>query len=128
MRCRHARRLLTETAAPSSELRQHVADCAPCAAYQRRHETVLRALGDHRAVITPPAGFAARVRSRLQPAGDPIGWAALRLLPVSLVLVLLLSWLNLRLAGEESATLTDPTTAVLSWAIEADTARLEDGR
>ena len=117
MKCRRARQLLSAQD-PSRELRSHVAACPECDSFRRRVDAVVGALGDHHVAITPPPDFVARVRRSLQD-DDPLAWAALRLLPATLGLVLLLSWLNLR-AVEPAATEStdDPTTVVLNWVLD----------
>jgi len=50
-----------------------------------------------------------------------LGWAALRLLPATLVVIVLLSWLNIRGAGSEEAVEVDPTGAVLTWILDPPT-------
>jgi hypothetical protein len=79
---------------------------------------VERSLADHRTTVVPPAGFADRVRARLPRNDDLLGWAALRVLPATLVLIALLSWLNLRGVETVEIEAVDPTDAVLSWVLD----------
>jgi len=123
MNCNRARRHLDGAGAERSErheesLRHHLASCTACADYSQRLETVRAALGNHHTAVAPPAGFARRIQALLQWDDNPIGWAALRLLPASLGLVLLLSWLNLRAAEPAPSEIGDPTMAVLSWVLD----------
>jgi hypothetical protein len=122
MNCRQARELLTAGRTADRAARRHVADCGECGRFAQRLATVERALSEHHASIAPPAGFAARVQAQLPGGDDLIGWAALRLLPATLGLILLLSWLNLRTpespAAEETA---DPAEAVLTWVLDPST-------
>lgn len=117
MNCRRARQLLIAPGPASRQVREHAAACEECASYRQRLDAVYRALGDHHTPVAPPAGFASRVRGRLHRDEDPIGWAALRLLPATLGLILLLSWLNLRATEPAADEITDPTTAVLTWVL-----------
>ncbi|MDH3403246.1 MAG: hypothetical protein OES32_10465 [Acidobacteriota bacterium] len=121
MNCRRARDLLTAGRATGGAARRHVESCADCERFARRLVAVETALGSHHAGLRPPAGFAAGVRARL-PSGDGlIGWAALRLLPATLVLVLLLSWLNLRQEESVAAASEDPIAAVVGWVLDPTT-------
>jgi hypothetical protein len=58
----------------------------------------------HHANVQPDAGFAGRVAARLQ--RDPaelLGWAALRLLPISILLALVLGWASIRTSPVQDA-------------------------
>ena len=118
MNCRRARTLMTGPDANLGAVRRHVADCDDCARFVQRLEVVERALGDHHLQVAPPIGFASRIRAGLVRHEDPLTWAALRLLPATLGLVLLLSWLNFHGGGSFEAEVEDPTTAVLNWVID----------
>ncbi len=131
MNCRQARGLLTKGRAASAAARRHAMDCEECGRFARRLAAVERALGERHASISPPAGFAARVQAQLAGNDDLIGWAALRLLPATLGLILLLSWLNLRTPASQAVTATatataDPAAAVLTWVLDPST-ELENG-
>jgi predicted anti-sigma-YlaC factor YlaD len=124
MKCRRARALLHASepqgshAAASGGLRRHLAECGDCSRHSERLEELYRALGEHRASVSPATGFAARVRSRLPQQDDALGWAALRLLPATVGLVLFLSWLNWQQSAIADETIGDPTNAVLTWVLE----------
>ncbi|MCZ6727342.1 MAG: hypothetical protein O7A98_08295 [Acidobacteria bacterium] len=118
MNCRRARIMMTGPNANLGAVRRHVADCDECGQFAQRLEAIERALGDHHLQVAPPTGFAARIRTRLGPHDDPLAWAALRLLPATLGLVLLLSWLNFHGGESFEAEVEDPTTAVLNWVID----------
>lgn len=90
-----------------------------------RMEEARRWLRDHHAGITPDAGFPSRVAANLR--RDPIeemGRAALRLLPMTLALAIVLGWIALR-ASEGAA--DDGQAAgvdVVEWVYgDAETAR-----
>jgi predicted anti-sigma-YlaC factor YlaD len=122
MNCEKARQRLTstvETARPAA-LEQHVEDCQACRQYATRRQAALELFADHRSEAQPDAGFASRVVARLeQPPLETLGWAALRLLPATLALVLALAWFVFGLespaAYEESAV---PTEDLVSWILE----------
>ena len=119
MKCRRARQLLSAKT-PSRELRSHLADCAECSSFRQRLDAVMGALEGHHLAVVPPADFATRIRRSLHRDDDPLAWAALRLLPATLGLVLLLSWLNLRTSEPAAEDLTDPTAVVLSWVLDPE--------
>jgi hypothetical protein len=125
MNCTQVRALLHAPARPgdpvasNAEARRHLANCAGCADYGRRLAEIQQALSAHHGRVTPAPGFASRVRARLPRQDDPLGWAALRFLPATVGLVLLLSWLNWQQSASSEVAVTDPTSAVLTWALEA---------
>lgn len=57
---------------------------------ERKMDLTQRILREHHAGVGPDSGFAARVKARLPAAPDPLRWAAARLLPAGLALVLAL--------------------------------------
>jgi len=79
----------------STETERHVAGCAGCREFVANLQAVRDELRRHHAGARPDASFATRVGSRLQ-ARQPVevlGWAAMKLLPLSLVVALALAWL-----------------------------------
>ncbi len=127
MNCRKARGLLTAGRASGGLARRHVEECVACGRFAQRLAAVERELGERQADVRPPAGFAARVQAQLPGTDDLVGWAALRLLPAMLGMILLLSWLNLRTPASQTATETDdPAEAVLTWVLDPST-ELENG-
>ena len=126
MNCQEIRQRLTETMAeaPSRVVSEHLEGCPTCGRYAARLETVGRILQGHHVAIEPEADFAARVVARL-PEPDPLlGWAAQRLLPATLALVLVLwGWCWL-VAPRPSALLAEsPTDDLLSWVLETPESR-----
>lgn len=122
MDCEHVRQRLTsavETARPAA-LEQHLESCQACRHYATRRQTARELFADHRSDAQPDAGFAGRVVARLeQPPLETLGWAALRLLPATLALVLALALFvfgfETPTAHEESAV---PTEDLVSWVLE----------
>ena len=107
MNCRDARDLLTRepdrggTADPA--LARHLASCTECERFAERWEELRRGLRQHRVLVTPDAGFAARVAARLDRPTDPFAWAARRLVPATLGLTLALGgWCLLRTPAPSS--------------------------
>lgn len=115
MSCRRTRRLL-QLHPGRREVRDHLALCPACTGFAARLAEVERALAAHRATELPPAGFSRRIAARLPPPEDLVGWAALRLLPATLALVLLLSWLNQR--TQEATPASDPADVLSSWVLD----------
>lgn len=102
-------------------LQRHLQDCAACRRYVARVEAARTLLRDHRAEIEPDPGFAERVAGRLhEPSAEMLGWAAQRLLPATLALLLVLAWFTFSAtpattyAGEEPA----PTEDLFTWVLE----------
>jgi len=102
----------------SNATRRHLDGCPHCARFDRRLRSVELAMREHRSRTTAPPGFATAVGRLLPQDRDLIGWAALRLLPATIGLLLLLSWLNLQQARTAGSETSDPTEAVLSWVLE----------
>ena len=101
MSCRNARHLLSRDLDRKTRsdpaLARHLAGCDDCRRFAERWAETRRDLRQHRARLTPDAGFAARVVARLDPPADPFAWAARRLLPATLALTLVLTgWALLR--------------------------------
>jgi hypothetical protein len=85
-----------------------------------RIETARRLLRDHHADIRPDAAFADRVVARLpQASPDLLGWAALKLLPATLLVAVVLGWLAWQATVDPgTAQVSSPTEDLLSWVIE----------
>lgn len=118
MNCRQAKALLSGSQPESPSVRAHLADCASCAGFRQRLEAAHRGFEDHHTLVSAPPDFAARLRAALPRDEDLLGWAALRLLPATLGLVLLLSLLNWQRGDVLEDEIVDPTSAVLSWVLE----------
>ena len=122
LECRRARERLTAAGEPSAALAEHLAACGACARFAERLDVARSVLRAHHAGIEPDAGFAARVTLRLpaEPA-VALGWAAARLLPVTLVLALVLAWFALQTAPalDTAATATE-SDDVLEWILDTN--------
>lgn len=101
---------------PESE---HLQGCEECSRFARRFELVENALRDHHARAEPDPAFAARVASRLPAPPPMLGWAALRLLPATLALAIVLSaWAWIGNASSSDLVAMSPTDDLLSWVLE----------
>jgi hypothetical protein len=98
----------------------HLRDCADCARFASRLDAVRHALTGHHADVEPDSGFAGRVAARLRhdPA-DVLGWAAVRLLPATLVLLAALAWIAFQTTATPSDLLSEsPTDDLLTWVVQ----------
>jgi len=118
MNCRDARRRLDDPAGvPGPEVRAHLEECELCAELAARLEDVRGALRSRHAGVSPDPHFATRVAAGVSEATtDLVGWAALRLLPGALMLVLVLSWLVLS-ADSSAVAGTAPSEDLLNWVV-----------
>jgi predicted anti-sigma-YlaC factor YlaD len=101
--------------------RRHLRDCAPCRRYAERMESARAILRDHRAEVEPDPGFAVRVAARLQePPSEMLGWAAQRLLPATLALLLVLAWFAFSATPDSVQTSTEPapTEDLFTWVLD----------
>lgn len=125
MRCREARRQLTESTQGSAAkaTADHLTHCAPCQRYATRLAEARRALRDRRSDFVPDPAFAARVLARLPSreaaTSELLGWAALRLLPATLALLLSLGLWSLASSPSPTALLAEETSQdLLSWVLD----------
>ena len=79
----------------------------------------------HHANAAPDAGFATRVAARL--TSDPtetLGWAAVKLLPASLLLVAILGYVSLRMGAHSQTATAAPASGgdddVIAWVLASD--------
>ena len=123
--CDELRDRLTEDAAVRQEpvAAGHLEECAACRGYAERLTLARQALRDHHGNVEPDAGFSARVLARI-PDGPTqvLGWAAVRLLPATLALALVLAWFAFQEVPQTTTTTTAeapaPTEDLLSWVID----------
>ena len=121
MNCRNARRAMDNPGNASSDaLSVHLAGCEDCRSLMAALDAASSMLRSRHAGVTPDTAFATRVRARLQrePA-QQLATAALRMLPVTVIILLLLSWLAFTATPQVEA-LTDeaPTEDILAWVLE----------
>lgn len=122
MNCRAARDLLMRDERPmASVVADHVDACDGCTEFARKLDLARATLRAHQGEHRPDAAFAQRVRASLPGDTDLIGWAALRLLPATLALTLVLSaWCWIATPGPQALFEQSPTDDLLSWALEED--------
>ena len=103
----------------SLALQRHLATCESCTEYSARLRGARAALAGHLTVAAPDAGFARRVRAHLpRDPAEALGGAALKLLPVTLVLALALTWLTLREPPTQSRIDAENDAQILlSWVL-----------
>jgi len=131
MRCRTIQSRLTQgEEAPSAagphlgpQLRSHLETCSSCREFAARLKSARSALRQHDHEHEPDAGFSARVLRRLpsreRSAPDALGWAAWRLLPAALALVLALGGWSLVTSPSPTDLLAESASQdILSWVIE----------
>ncbi len=125
MRCQRARTLLTRVSGPGGgadpDLSRHLAACPECTRFAERWVAVREGLEGHLTLVTPDAGFAARVTSRLGAPADPFVWAAQRLVPATLALTLVLGgWCLLRTPAPASLADELADGDLLTWVASED--------
>jgi hypothetical protein len=130
MNCRDLRDGLTRgaDARRNPAQQRHIEECGACRIYAARLRTARQLLRGHHGNIEPDADFSRRVIARL-PRRSPtevLGWAAVRFLPATVALTLVLIWFTLQTGAQptttETATLA-PTEDLLSWIIDSSGAQ-----
>lgn len=124
MNCNDVRDRLGEIdgAPTASEVREHLEACSDCARHAARIEAALRSFRGHHAEIEPDAAFATRVVARLpvRPT-ETLGWAAARLLPATLVLLIVLGWMAWQMTSAPADLVSEsPTDDLLSWVVSGN--------
>ena len=120
--CRDVRgRLAARVGQPERAVARHLTHCPECTRFADRLQVARGIFREHHAGIEPDSHFAARVAARLngEPA-SPLGWAAVRVLPAMLALLLMLAWLSWSVVPDATAaqTLVSPTEDLLTWVLE----------
>ncbi len=136
MNCQEARdQLIKEGSARAAAgpVAKHLTQCSGCADYANRLEVVRQHLRDHHAGVEPDAGFSSRVVAALPAAPDILGWAAVKLLPAAIAIVIVLGgWCYLDahrpadlferagMSGETESIDQAPTEDPLSWILASN--------
>jgi predicted anti-sigma-YlaC factor YlaD len=123
-KCDEVREKLTSTAGTElpGEERRHLDDCPACRRYAQRADAARRYFQKHRSDAVPDAAFVARVADRINGRSvGAMGWAAMRLLPATLALAVILAWFVFQAAPypEANGTLS-PTDDLLSWVLDQE--------
>ena len=101
--------------------RAHIETCESCSGFAGRLLAAEEVLGEPRAEHLPDDWFAARVRNSLPDNAQLVGLAAMRFLPATLALTLVLSvWCWLATPGPGSLFEQSPTDDLLAWTLEDD--------
>ena len=120
--CDEFRDRLTATgdAGLSKGLAGHARECPACDRYASRARAARQLIRNHQSSAEPDAAFAARVVERLRHERDEtLGWAAVRLLPATVAVLVILAWVSLQVAPDPRSLLVQsPTDDLVSWAIE----------
>lgn len=121
MNCHDARsRLTAESGEPDSVIAEHLKTCPACARFAVRMRVAHELFREHHGKIEPDAHFAGRIAARLSDApATRLGWAAVRLLPATVALLLVLAWVSWQ-ATPDPASLFDesPTDNLLTWVLD----------
>jgi len=124
MNCGELRdRLMQNTAARNEPApARHLEGCGACRAFAERLSTARQLLREHHGNVEPDAGFSSRVMAHL-PNGptEVLGWAAVRLLPATIALALVLAWFAFQTTPQPATTETvaiAPTEDLLAWVID----------
>ena len=119
MSCDETRDRLTSGNAEALEVSAHLDRCDACARYAARIGIARQLFREHHGNVEPDERFADRVAARLhvQPAST-LGWAAVRILPATFALLLILAWLSWQAPDSASSFLASPTEDPLGWVLD----------
>lgn len=123
MDCRKTRDLLTAQRGESldSAVQGHLESCEGCSRFAARLELAGDLLGERGLEVEPDAGFAARVLAALPEPPQVLGWAALRVLPATLALALVLGgWTFLQTQSPATLVEESPSDDLLTWVMESE--------
>ena len=111
---------MTSGIAEALEVSEHLDRCDACARYAARIGIARQLFREHHGNVEPDEHFAGRVFARLR--GQPVstlGWAAVRVLPATLALLLVLAWLSWQaIPDPASSFLASPTEDPLGWVLD----------
>ncbi len=120
MSCDDIRDRLTSGNTEALELSAHLDRCDACARYAARIGIARQLFREHHGNVEPDEHFAGRVAARLhvQPAST-LGWAAVRILPATFALLLILAWLSWQVTPDFAFPfLASPTEDPLGWVLD----------
>lgn len=123
MSCRSTRDLMMKRSRDSMgvEVRRHLEDCEGCTRFAERLGLADELLSERQLELDPDAGFAARVVAALPEPPQVLGWAALRVLPATLALALVLvGWTFLQTQTPSVLVEESPSDDLLTWVVESE--------
>lgn len=121
MSCAAIRKRLSAGRASAPDVAVHLTGCAGCRRFAARLAAARAALGAARIEVTPDAGFAARVVAALPAAPHPLALFAVRLLPATLALAIVLSgWCVLATASPSQLVGSSPLDDPLGWVADLE--------
>jgi anti-sigma factor RsiW len=98
--------------------RRHLEECPACARFKERFEQTAAELDAHHLTVVPDRTFAARVVARLPVPEPPLGWAATRMLPAAVALLVVLSaWAWVGTATPSELVAWSPTDDLVGWVL-----------
>ena len=121
MSCDAIRARLTSGTAAALEVSEHLDGCDACTRYAARIGIARQLLREHHGNVEPDVHFANRVSARVegQPAST-LGWAAVRVLPATFALLLILAWLSWQATPDSAVSfLASPTEDPLGWVLDS---------
>ena len=121
MNCHDARNRLTAGAGePKGAIAEHLKACPACARFGGRMRVARELFREHHGNIEPDAHFAGKIAARLssEPASR-LGWAAVRLLPATIALLLVLAWVSWQGTPDPASLFSEsPTDNLLTWVLD----------
>ena len=109
-----------EDRVPSRALEEHLEGCCGCADFSKRARLAVEVLGERESAVIADSGFAARVVQALPEGTENLfGWAALRVLPATLALSLVLgAWCWSATGAPATLVEESPTDDLIGWVLE----------
>ena len=120
MSCDEYRDRLTSGSAEAVEISEHLDRCDACARYSARIGIARQLFREHHGNVEPDEHFAGRVAARLHVQPAPmLGWAAVRILPATFALLMILAWLSWQATSHPASSfLASPTEDPLGWVLD----------
>ena len=120
MSCDDIRIRLTSGNTEALEVSEHVARCDACERYAARIGIARQLFREHHGNVEPDEHFAGRVAARLHVQPAPmLGWAAVRILPATFALLMILAWLSWQATSHPASSfLASPTEDPLGWVLD----------
>ncbi len=133
MHCHQVRGQLSDPSrrAEADPLQDHLNQCSECRRFEERLKEVRGALRNRHSEVEPDASFTAQVLAQLPPReaapSELLGWAALRLLPATLGLLLILTLWSVASSPSPISLLAESAQQdVLSWVLNENPVAQEE--